>query len=103
MFRDNVSRIKIAELEKDICYLKRRIEILEESLHGYRLESLERKFNTIVSELGFSFNDNDVFDGEVKNENSSLGKLQLQINALLRALRFEEVWTNGTLTYRKEK
>lgn len=105
--RDQNARVEIEILKTEIRELKRRIEIIESnriSDNGsvYNLKDLEVRFRTLVKELGFSFDDG-VFDRDIKDPNSSLFRIQLQVAALVTALGLEEAYKDGKLVYRESR
>ena len=105
--RDQDARVEIEVLKTEIRELKRRLEILESrdrSDNGtvYHLKDLEVQFKTLVKELGFSFDDG-VFERDIKDPNSSLFRIQLQIAALISALELEESYKDGRLIYRNAR
>lgn len=67
------------------------------------LAELGLKVETIIKALGYSFNEKNVFDADIKDPTSSLGRLQLQISALIESLDLEEVWREGKLSYRQKE
>jgi len=92
--KDNEARKQIAVLEERVRNFKRPLDVSDE------VRDLERRFMELLKELGFSYDDDLVFDREVK-ANSSLGRLQAQISAVVDALGLEETYSEGKLIYKK--
>lgn len=94
--KDNEARQQIAVLEERIRHLQHPMDLSSD------VEDLIRRFMELVKELGFSYDDDLVFNREAK-ANSALGRLQLQISALVSALGFEETYEKGELVYKKPR
>jgi hypothetical protein len=94
--KDNELREKVAKLEEKIEHLRNPVYLDEE------VRNLDRQFNELLKELGFSYDENLVFDREVK-VNSSLGRLQAQISAVVDALGLEETYSEGKLVFKKSR
>lgn len=97
--KDHECRTNLAKFEIKLNNLEDEVNRFRSVFDSYTIVDLNRRFNAVVKELGFSFDDYGVFDNNVVNS-GSLWKLQLQLNALIAALGFEEVWTEGVLSYR---
>ena len=98
--------MKDAELRIEVARIEERLKEIESKINDFKLfinyhEDVSRKFYEVIKELGFSYDDNDVFDRNITNPESTFGRLQSQILALVESLELEEVWTNGVLTYRR--
>jgi hypothetical protein len=94
--KDNEARKQIAVLEERVRNFKRPLDVSDE------VRDLERRFMELLKELGFSYDDDLVFDREVK-PNSSLGRLQAQISAIIDALGLEETYSEGKLVFKKPR
>jgi hypothetical protein len=97
--------MKDHEARKEIVELKVRLETLVTALDkvdvdNYDFTDYKRQFHEVVKELGFSFDELGSLDREA-NVNSSLGRLQAQISALVEVLGFTETYDKGTLRYEK--
>lgn len=98
--KDHDARVEIAELRTEIRELKRRLNIAESiKVSDNGLADLDKRFRTLVKELGFSFDDG-VFERDIKDPNSSLFRIQLQIAALITALGLEESYVDRQLVFR---
>lgn len=97
--KDYDARERLAKIEQQLDDLDKYgftdNRIIELAEFGLKLE-------TIIKALGYSFNDKNVFDPDIKDPASSLGRLQLQISALVESLDLEEVWREGKLSFRQK-
>jgi len=98
--RDSKCREDLARAEVKIQHLEKAIEQLSLGIFGDK--DIARKFSELVKELGFSFDKEGVFIREAI-PNSTLGKLQTQISALVEACNFEETYSDGRLVYKKTR
>jgi hypothetical protein len=97
--RENFERFR-EKIIDEISDIKERLAKLESGfVKGSSADDLNRRFSELVKELGFSYDENSVFDREVK-PSSTLGRLQLQLVALIRSMDLEEHYdSSGTLIY----
>ena len=99
--KDSEAREKIVRLETENKEFERRICKLEEKVNQYEIKDNTRRIGDIAKILGFSFNGDGVFDSAIKDPASSiLGRLQLQISALISSLDLEETYQDGKLIFR---
>jgi len=96
--RDNVARENIAEIKVQIGHLLSELEKID--VDSYGLKDYRRRFIELTRELGLEFDE----EGILKREaiiNSSLGRLQIQITALVEAIGHKETYVDGKLRYEK--
>jgi hypothetical protein len=98
--RDNVAREKIAEMKVDLKHLSKALEKID--VDSYGLRDYQRRFIELARELGLEFDEEGVLDREAKI-NSSLGRLQGQITALVEAIGHKETYVDGQLRYEKAR
>ena len=98
--RDNVAREKLAKIEERMKHLSESLDKV--NVDNYDFRDYKRQFIELVRELGWSFDDDGVLNREASN-NSSLGRLQAQISALVEASGFKETYVDGTLRYEKAR
>ena len=96
--RDNVAREKIAEMGKTLEYLSKELDKI--GVDSYGLRDYQRRFIELAKELGLEFDKDGVLDREA-SVNSSLGRLQAQITALVDAIGHKETYVEGILRYEK--
>lgn len=98
--KDHDAREWLARIEQRLDDLDKYGFTVSKSIE---LAELTLKVETIIKALGYSFNEKNVFDVDIKDPTSSLGRLQLQISALIESLDLEEVWREGKLSYRQKE
>ena len=96
--RDSIAREKIAELTANLEHLSVALGKIDVDNYGFR--DYRRKFVELTKELGLSFDEDGVLNREA-NINSSLGRLQTQINALVSIFGYKETYVDGELRYEK--
>jgi len=96
--RDNVAREKLAKLEEKMEHFVKDLAKVDVDSYGFR--DYQRRFTELVKELGWSFGEDGVLNREA-DINSSLGRLQAQISALVDATGFKETYVDGILRYEK--
>jgi len=96
--RDNKAREEIVELKVRMENLAKLLDKVDVDNYGFR--DYKRQFKELVKELGFAFDEDGVLDREA-TVNSSLGRLQAQISALVDVLGYKETYDKGTLRYEK--
>lgn len=102
--KDSESRERIAKLEAENKELERRITNLENLVDSYTMKDSLRRVSEIAKVLGFTFNGDGVFDSTIKDPASSvLGKLQIQISALIASLNLEETYQDGKLIFKEAR
>lgn len=99
--------MKDHEARKEIVELRVRLENLVTALDkvdvdNYGFRDYKRQFMELVKELGFDFDKDGVLNREA-TVNSSLGRLQAQISALVETLGYKETYDKGTLRYDKAR
>jgi len=99
--KDTELRIDVAEISVRLDEVIKDIEEVNRKMSMYPYENVSRKLHELIKELGFSYDENNVFDRNVTRVESALGRLQLQISSLIESFELEEVWTDGKLTYRR--
>ena len=98
--RDNKAREELAEFREKFKNLTKLVDKLD--IDNYDFRDYKRQFKELVNELGLMFDEDGVLNREV-SVNSSLGRLQAQITALIEAGGFKETYVDGTLRYEKAR
>ncbi len=96
--RDNTAREEIAGMKKELEYLSTEIKKID--VDSYGLRDYRRRFIELAREIGLEFDDDGILNKEA-SINSSLGRLQAQITALVEAIGHKETYVDGTLKYEK--
>ena len=96
--RDNTAREEIAGMKKELEYLSGEIKKID--MDSYGLSDFRRRFIELAREIGLEFDDDGILNKEA-SINSSLGRLQAQITALVEAIGHKETYVDGTLKYEK--
>ena len=96
--RDSVAREKLATLEERLKSLSESLDKVD--VDNYDFRDYKRQFIELVKELGWSFGEDGVLNREA-TINSSLGRLQAQITALVDAIGHKETYVDGKLKYEK--
>ena len=96
--RDSVAREKLAKLEERLKNLSESLDKVD--VDNYDFRDYKRQFTELVKELGWSFGEDGVLNREA-SINSSLGRLQAQITALVDAIGHKETYVDGKLKYEK--
>lgn len=96
--RDKSAREEIAALKVRVELLSKVLDTVDVNKFDYR--DFKRQFMEVIKELGWSFDEDGILDTEA-TVNSSLGRLQGQISALVDTLGFKETYDKGTLRYEK--
>jgi len=98
--RDSKAREEIAELRERLNNLAVLLDKVD--VDNYDFRDYKRQFKELVKELGWSFDDDGILNREA-TINSSLGRLQAQISALVEASGFKETYVDGILRYEKAR
>ena len=98
--KDNELREKVARLEEKIDNLGKLVEQIP--LENAEIKEFKRMLRELTTELGFSFDEDGIFNRDAKL-NSALGKLQLQISALIEAGGYKETYSEGKLIFEKSR
>ncbi len=96
--RDKTAREEIAELKVRVEVLSKALDKVDDG--NFDLRDFKRKFMEVVKELGWSFDEDGILDSAA-DINSSLGRLQAQISALVDVLGYKETYVGGKLRYEK--
>jgi hypothetical protein len=96
--RDNVAREEIAGMKKDLEHLSKALEEIDADSYG--LKDYRRRFIELTREIGLEFDEEGILRREAVI-NSSLGRLQIQITALVEAVGHKETYVDGQLRYEK--
>ncbi len=87
--RDSKAREEIAGMKKDLEHLSKEIDRVD--LVNYEFLDYRRRITELARELGLVFDEDGVLNREA-TVNSSLGRLQAQITALVDATGFKETY-----------
>jgi hypothetical protein len=98
--KDSKAREELAELRVRLENLSTLLDKVD--VDNYDFRDYKRQFKDLVKELGFSFDDDKSLNRDAV-VNSSLGRLQAQITALVEASGFKETYVDGTLRYEKAR
>ena len=96
--RDNVARESIAEIKVQIGHLLSELEEID--IDSYGLKDYRRRFIELTRELGLEFDEEGILNRNAVID-SSLGRLQIQITALVEAIGHKETYVDGQLRYEK--
>ncbi len=98
--RDSKAREEIVEIRVKLENLAKSLDKVDVDNYGFR--DYKRRFTELVKELGWVFDQDGVLNREA-TINSSLGRLQAQITALVDATGFKETYVEGILRYEKTR
>lgn len=98
--KDKTAREEIVELKVRLETLVKALDRVD--IDSYNFRDYKRQFKEVVKELGFAFDGDGILNREAAF-NSSLGRLQAQISALVEVLGFKETYVEGTLRYEKTR
>ena len=100
--KDHEARQKLAVLEERLTGFEKKLNATTAKRNNavVDVKELKRKLAELLKALGYSHDKEGVFTREIDIESSDLGRLQMQITALVTSLDLEEVYTDGVLSYR---
>lgn len=96
--KDHFAREEIVGMKKELERLSEDVKKI--NVDSYGLVDYQRRFIEFARELGLEFDEDGILNREVAI-NSSLGRLQAQITALVAAIGHKETYVEGELRYEK--